>query len=349
MRFIYGFVMIAIFNMNSSQAMASSEKDDKIKYCFEKILAAQDYPSHVKMAGECYEKAKPFEFSDSLTERSLYLKALSFFVSPITSTYQNASEQLTSYYKKFLGPYLIPERLRYLTNIELQDVFDGVDSGLSYSPFVSVDEIGLDKMVDMSAELIKRQVYSQEDIKEMFDLFLQNSEWGHAKNMSLRWPELGFVPSILFSEPVSSSELGFYTLSKDLSSLKLEKARLHVGPQILMFGDCHFAIDLICRIGGKPDLNLIMKQIGIVLAGAGTTDFAEIDSLRKTYSGFELHPLHKQGLWAQSGFNIFESPNLVFLLDGVPKFKMIGSSNKNVEQFCAGLASIGITTPGSCK
>ena len=115
-----------------------------------------------------------------------------------------------------------------------------------------------------------------------------------------------------------------------------------------MFGDCHFAIDAINALTSKSEFPAIMKKIGIVLADAGNNDFANINILRKAHPEFELHPVHKQGLWGQKGFNIFDSPNLVFLSDGVAKFSFVGSGPEVIKNFCSGLKSIGIAAPESC-
>ena len=102
--------------------------------------------------------------------------------------------------------------------------------------------------------------------------------------------------SILVQDEITTNDLGYYTLATNLNTMTLKKFNSEDGVKIIMFGDCHFAIDAIKALDRNPDLSQIMAETGLVI---GSYDFSAINSLKKDFPNFVIHPIYKEGAWFQ--------------------------------------------------
>jgi hypothetical protein len=90
------------------------------------------------------------------------------------------------------------------------------------------------------------------------------------------------------------------------------------------------------------------SQDQLVTGSPDNIEFAEIDSLRRQFPSFEIHPIYNTGAWFQWGFNNMISPNFAFLLDGKTVYTFNGDISELQNEFCVGLSKIGLIGPNDC-
>ena len=210
-------------------------------------------------------------------------------------------------------------------------------------------ELGLDQTQMIFRELVARGAATLADAQMMEGELLKNSEWKKAKALTELWPALGWIPDFVSDPGLKNSDLSYLTLSPDLSTLTQTKLQLTSGPQIIMYGDCHFAVYAIAQLAAHPDISEIMGDLhGLVLASVDNNDFVGMNQQREQYPGFENHPIFKSGNWYQNGYNIIDMPNFIFLRDGVVQYSAIGAQDA-VQSFCRGLKAIGLSSIPACS
>lgn len=193
-----------------------------------------------------------------------------------------------------------------------------------------------------------RKIATDSQASELFRAFVKSNRWTEAKALKARWKSLSkeTTPAIRVEDEVSTEDLGYYSLSSDLSDLILRKFEYKNGMRILISGDCHFAIDAFKILNQKKDFSELMAQRGLVIGG---TDYETIHQLRKQYSNFEIHITHNPSSWFKMGVDIFIMPSFTFFKDGKRTYSFNSVSSNLVGDFCRGLKSTGMKLPNSCQ
>jgi len=324
-----------------------------VRHCLDSLQSPQDGDAYKRQVEVCFEKAKTFAESPSVSGKALYFRALAFKRNlawdGTRSFFQAMSDEMQNYYKTHLHNSLQSGRLHRLTNRSLEDALEAVDQGLFYPSIVYADPLGPEQEVLIFRQLEKRHRASQEQATKVFGTLLRNSEWKLAQELTERWPRLGRLPKIVSENSQRTEELGYFVVSSDLNTLLLKRFYLTKGPSVLIFGDCHFAIDAFRELSARPAFVTAMLEHGLVTGSPDNIDFAHIDLLRKQFPAFEIHPLYKTGAWFQRGFNNTVGPNFAFLMDGKIVHAFEGGVPNLQKEFCLGLNRIGLISIRDCE
>lgn len=323
---------------------------EEVRLCLNSL--PQQKPQDRDVAAEaCYQLAKPFAYSKSLLGRFLYFRALVFRQRPDGEhSYQPIADKITAYYRAQLDKSLRHSDLRILPTKSLDEILVSLDLGLFYPSLVYVDPAGLKQMSRVFREIERRKKATVEQAMMVRNTLLQNSEWALSQKLTKRWPQLSPLPEFVNEALLLPEDLGYLSLSEDLTKLTLKRFPLQTGPKIVVnaFSDCPFAIEAFRELSTRTEFVTAMKNFGLVTTNANNTDYREIDSLRKQFPAFELHPLFKVGAWFQM-MRISSSPDFRFLLNGKIEHSFSGSRSDLQENFCLGLSKIGLMDPAACK
>lgn len=332
-------------------AQATSPLD--VRTCLNLLPSIQDFERAKEHAEICYRKAKIFSESESVSDRAIYLEALVSVVgfrhfSRELSAYQIMADETLGYYKSHLYPLLESSRLPTFSDQVLIDALEAINSGLFYPSLVNPEPPGVSKISEILSILEARNAAQEEHAFRSVRTFLSLSDWKTAKEIVQRWPQIGPLPDVDLGTTLLPTELGYLSLSSDKRTLVLQKYVVSKGPQILIFGDCHFAIDAYQELSSRPAFVKAMREYGLVLGSPVNFNVAEIDSLRTQFPAFEIHPVYKQGAWSQKGFNTLISPNFAFFLDGKAVHTFSSFIPELQNEFCRGLEKIGLIDPKEC-
>jgi hypothetical protein len=265
--------------------------------------------------------------------------------------YNKISEKLTRYFRNHLDTSISFETVKTMNESVLHSLLEDLSILDFYSREVSPIEISRMKTQIVYEELEKRHKNTDKETQEYYRYSLLGYEkWEEATSLASRSPILNsvIIPKVIdTSGGIGPQELGYFTLNTDLKSMYLKKFDWSKGPKIILYSDCHFGLNTISILQNNIEIIKIMKDIGIVV---GNYDFFGIDSTRKKYPDFEIHPLHHGGNWFQKGVDTWSSPSILFLKDGIAKYQIIGLNEKYLlEDFCRGLEAIDQLKPNFCK
>ncbi len=345
--------LLALVSMQVTSREARASDLQSVRLCLDSLSSVHGVEEYERVVKTCFELAKPFAESDSVSGISLYLQTLlaerGLRHDGSREFYRAIASEGQNYFVSHLQKYLGNENLRRLSEVELLDALEALDTAVFYSSLVYAEPAGLGDELRILETLTERKLATPAQATKVFQSLLGNSEWERAAGLTKSWPELGSLPRIRREEAPGPGELGYLTLSADLGTLTLKKYAPTTGPAILIYGDCHFAIEAFRELSAHPDFVKAMLRYGLVVGSPNNTDFAAIDSWRKQFPAFEIHPLYKTGAWFERGFKNTASPSFAFLRNGKIEFAFEGALDGLTEKFRTGLKKIGLPVSGVRK
>ncbi|MBX9768376.1 MAG: hypothetical protein K2X47_13965 [Bdellovibrionales bacterium] len=235
-----------------------------------------------------------------------------------------------------------------MDNASLIDLFEALYGTEFYASIVLPKSPTLPHLELIFNEITRRNIASQKNIEDFFQMLLKADQWEKARMLTSRWEFLkkDYLPKFVNSMPVMDDELAYYQLSPDLNSLELKKFEYKNGAQILMVGDCHLATDAMKWLSNHNQFSNLMKEQGLVI---GRDSLKEIEALRNQYPAFEIRIPYRPGAWFQKNIDTFSMPSFYFFREGVMKYQFSGVTKYLTADFCRGLESIGLQAKNLCR
>jgi hypothetical protein len=338
------FLVLTMLLVTSSSGAISNDLRD-LRLCLKEAESYQD-----EQIAKCYDLALPWAHSSSLMGRALYSKILQLYLSGGADRghFSSIGKKLFTYFQTHLEPQINFSTIAKLENAELEAVFEALQGTQFYSVLTTPGDAVLTKLNLIFTVMETRKTATEPRAVQFFRALLTSNKWNEAKTLQARWPVLvqEVIPNIRIQDEVTASELGYYSLSPDMSELVLKKFDPSTGTTILISGDCHYAIDAIKVLDQKKDISDLMAQHGLVIGG---TDYKAIDQMRKQYPNFEVHVTHNLSSWFGAGVDVFIMPSFSFIKDGKMTYRFTGTGENLVGDFCRGLKSTGMKLPSSCE
>jgi hypothetical protein len=319
----------------------------EVRSCLDSLELPDQPGDYNHRIAACFEIAKGFELSPNLSARALYQRALvydlSIQVNGERGTYESIAAEVSAYYRTGLDRS--SSEVRGLTTEALADLFDGINARVFFPSLVTSHVPALQRERRVFRELEHRGFGTATKAGKLFHSLLRQSLWLEAGELAADWPSLESPPVL---EGKLTSGLNYLSLSLDGHSFSRHSYVPRKGPSIVVSGDCHFALDDFRNLSSDPAIAQVMRDHGFVIGASDNVDTALIDTLRKQFPAFEIHPVVRQGQWFQGGFDTTISPSYNFLLDGKIVYSLPGQASFSPERFCAGLKAIGLSASPTC-
>lgn len=344
------FIVLISFSI-SFGAMASL---NEVQACLEEIRTNPIPEKSQEIINRCYDKALPWATSSSVQGKFLYVQVLQSYlnIGSDRSSRQALAQKLSNYYLNHLDAEITSSSIQAWSDSDIETVFNGFTAVEFFTSRVFEVDVALEKYKNVFENLEERNLATEMQAHYLYSALLANGQWEKARSVLKRWPQLSptQLPMIEDKNSLPPSSLGYFVVSPDLKTMSLKQFDPSHGPKIVLSGFCHLAEDLIRGLAKEPEISQIMKQSGLVINPNefGEFDFQKMDSLRKEFPNFEIHPVNSSGAWFSWGIHTLSSPFVLFLLDGQPKYQMNGVGKYSVKDFCIGLESIGLSAPKSC-